>query len=142
MKQPPQMQEKPSPSLFGRNWNLICVYGCLLWIVFATVVFWGTLDNMDFDGATKEAYKPYETLIGVAVYMALAAMPVGFVLGLFGCFSRPLCRRLQFLLPTATLFLVLALFVGWQVNLSLNFGSETPPTVEVTDEKLTISGKN
>ena len=134
MKQPTQTQEKPLPSLFGRNWNLICVYGCLLWIVFATIVFWGTLDNMDFDGATREAYKTYETLIGVAVYIALAAVPIGFILGLFGCFSRPLGRRLQFLLPTITLFLVLALFVGWQVNLSLSFGSGMPPTVEVTDE--------
>ena len=131
MKQPTQTQEKPLPSLFGRNWNLICVYGCLLWIVFAAVVFWGTLDNMDFDGATKEAYKPYETSIGVAVYIALVAMPVGFVLGLFGCFSRPLGRRLQFLLPTIILFLALALFVGWQVNLSLNFGSKPPVAVEV-----------
>jgi len=138
MKPPTQTQEKPLPSLFGRNWNLICVYGCLLWIVFATVIFGGTLDNMDFDGATKEAYKPYETLIGVVVCIASAAMPVGFVLGLFGCFSRPLSRRLQFLLPTITLFLVLALFVGWQVNLSLSFGSGTPPTIEVTDENHLI----
>ena len=127
-------ENSPSATLFGRKWNLICVYGCLLWIVFATVIFGGTLDNIDFDGATKEAYKPYETAIGVVVYIALAVVPVGFMLGLFGCFSRPLSRRLQFLLPTITLFLVLALFVGWQVNLSLNFGPEPPPTVEVADE--------
>ena len=136
MKQPTQTQKKPLPSLFGRNWNLICVYGCLLWVVFATIVFWGTLDNIDFDGATKVAYKPYETLIGVIVYAAMAAVPIGFVLGLFGSFSRPLTRRLQFLLPTLTLFFVLALFVGWQVCLSLNFGSRIPDVVEVTDENL------
>ena len=141
MKQPTQTQEKLLPSLFGRNWNLICVYGCLLWIVFATVVFWRTLDNMDFDGETKEAYQPYETLIGVVVYIALAAMPIGFVLGLFGCFSRPLGLRLQFLLPTITLFLILVLFVGWQANLSLNFGSGTPPVVLNSQSEKVINGE-
>lgn len=61
MNSKPQTQEKPSVSLFGRRWNLICVCGCFAWVVFANVVFWSTLDNVDFDGTIKEAYKPYET---------------------------------------------------------------------------------
>lgn len=130
MSRPEQTQENPLPSFFGRKWNLICVYGCFLWVAFAILVFWGTLDNIDFDGATKETFQPYESLIGVIVLAGIVAMSVGFVLGLLGCFAKPFQRRVYFAIPTAFLFLLLALLAGSQIKFYGFSNSGTSATVE------------
>ena len=107
---------------------------CVLWSFVAICVIWGTIDNIDFDGATKKEYLPYESLIACIVYTGYAAISVGFGSGLWA-----LLFRKNFgvpLLPTLILgLLLIALAFNWYQAYQWNIQSNgQSPTVNVDHE--------
>ena len=113
----------------GMSWLTVAAWFCLLWVFVAYCTFWGTLDNIDFDGTTKKEYLPYEPLIAFVVYTGLAAIPVG-----FGCGLMALLYRKDYGLPLLTtlvlgLFMIGLVYNKFQTYQSWNQWNNQPPVV-------------
>ena len=82
---------------------------CLLWVFIAFCTFWGTIDNIDFDGALKTEFQPYGLLIDCVCFSGLVAIPVGAGCGLWALLLALLNRKNYGLplLPTLMLGLIL-----------------------------------
>ena len=111
---------------------------CLLWVFIAFCTFWGTIDNIDFDGTLKTEFQPYGLLIDYVCLSGLVAIPVGAGCGLWALLLALLFRKDYFglpLLPTLILGLILTglAYNQYQTHLWWNQWNDQPPVVVVSD---------